>query len=464
MKTCLRISADDYEVIRGHLLPIDGLEAIAFALCGRANAAGRLVFTVHKTLIIPYDRCVREDDYLHWQTEDVFPIMNEAMEKHMAIMRIHSHPGGWPHFSKADLATDNEFFGGLMKGWCEDGLPHLSAIMLPGGKIIGRVYYADGKAKRLDSVMVVGSKILSATPEDTLEDAPPDMALRSIQAFGEGTYNAFRRLRIGIVGCSGTGCHVIEQLMRQQVGELVLVDPDTIEEKNLNRLVGTGKGDVGKQKVMFYKKYVERKRMGVKVMAFPYNLYRSDQARRALSTCDVLFGCVDSESGRMLLNKLATFYLIPYIDMGVRLDADGKGGVSYVGGQIDYLIPGHSSLLSRTVIKTEGVSAELEKLFTPELYVQHQKEHYIQNVNVDRPAVISVNGYIAYLAVLDLLERIIGYRVERPYGQLVVLLHEGGIVMSREEGFKDDDYLAKYKGRGDVRPYLNMPSLYDSQT
>lgn len=252
--------------------------------------------------------------------------------------------------------------------------------------------------------------------------------------------------------------------MRQQVGELVLVDPDTIEEKNLNRLVGTGKGDVGKQKVMFYKKYVERKRMGVKVMAFPYNLYRSDQARRALSTCDVLFGCVDSESGRMLLNKLATFYLIPYIDMGVRLDADGKGGVSYVGGQIDYLIPGHSSLLSRTVIKTEGVSAELEKLFTPELYVQHQKEHYIQNVNVDCPAVISVNGYIAYLAVLDLLERIIGYRVERPYGQLVVLLHEGGIVMSREEGFKDDDYLAKYKGRGDVRPYLNMPSLSDSQT
>ena len=81
------------------------------------------------------------------------------------------------------------------------------------------------------------------------------------------------------------------------MGELVLVDPDTIEEKNLNRLVGTGKGDVGKQKVMFYKKYVERKRMGVKVMAFPYNLYRSDQARRALSTCDVLFGCVDSESG-----------------------------------------------------------------------------------------------------------------------------------------------------------------------
>lgn len=459
MKTCLRICADDYLSIRNHLFPADGLEAIAFALCGRAQAAGRLVFTVHKILTIPYGCCVREENYLHWQTEDVFPIMDEAMNKHMAVMRIHSHPGGWPHFSKADLSTDKEFFGNLMKGWCEDGLPHLSAIMLPDGKIIGRVYYSERRAKPLDSVLVVGEKILSVTPNITSEGSPPDIALRNIQAFGEGTYTTFSHLRIGIVGCSGTGCHVIEQLLRQQVGELVLVDPDRIEGKNLNRLVGTGMEDIGKFKVEFYKKYVERKRLAVKAMDFPNNLFESDQARRVLSTCDVLFGCVDSESGRMLLNQISTFYLIPYIDMGVRLDADGKGGVSYVGGQIDYLIPGHSSLLSRGVITSEGVHAELERLCTPELYEQHQEEHYIRNVIVDRPAVISVNGHLAYLAVLELLERMIGYCSEQTHGQLVVLLHEGGTIPSPESRFMVDDYLAKYKGRGDLQPYLNMPLL-----
>ena len=105
------------------------------------------------------------------------------------------------------------------------------------------------------------------------------------------------------------------------------------------------------------------------------------------------------------------------------------------------------------------VHAELERLCTPELYEQHQEEHYIRNVIVDRPAVISVNGHLAYLAVLELLERMIGYCSEQTHGQLVVLLHEGGTIPSPESRFMVDDYLAKYKGRGDLQPYLNMPLL-----
>lgn len=289
MKTCLRICEEDFDVICKHLFPEDGKEAIAFALCGRAQAGGRLIFTVKEILTIPYERCEREEDYLHWKTEDVLPIMNKAMNQHMAIMRIHSHPGGWPHFSKFDLATDEEFFGSLMKGWCEDGLPHLSAIMLPSGKILGRVYYADGSAQDLDSALIVGERLRMTLYEDEQpEDIPPEEALRNIQAFGEGTYNTFKRLRIGVVGCSGTGCHVIEQLARLQVGELVLVDPDGIEARNLNRLIGTKKDDIGKLKTVFYKTYVEQMGIGVDVLSFPENLYQSDSARRALSTCDVI--------------------------------------------------------------------------------------------------------------------------------------------------------------------------------
>ena len=408
MKTCLKITGQDYATLCQHLFPEDGKEAIAFALCGRAQADGRLVFAVHELLLIPYDRCEREENYLHWHTEDVLTIMNKAMNEHMAVLRIHSHPGGWPHFSKYDLKTDREFFGNLMQGWCEDGLSHVSAIMLPDRRIIGRVYHANGRAQTLDSAIVAGDLIKDVLYEDDADDVHPEEALRNIQAFGEGTYNTFRKMRIGIVGCSGTGCHVIEQLMRLQVGEMILVDPDVIEGKNLNRLVGAAKNDIGKAKVAFYKSYIERMGLGVKVVAFSENLYKSDRARRALSTCDVLFGCVDSASGRLLLNTISTFYNIPYFDMGVSLNADGKGGVSYVGAQIDYLQSGKSSLRTRGVIKQQDVSAELERLFSPDLYEQHRKEHYIKNVQVDRPAVISVNGYVAYMAVLNLLDRIIG--------------------------------------------------------
>lgn len=459
MKAYLRICADDYSLIRQHLLPADKKEAIAFALCGRAQSDNRLIFTVHKIVTIPYCNCIRNDKYLNWKTEDVFPLLNEAMNEHMAIMRIHSHPGGWPHFSDADLETDRNFFGDYMNGWCDDGLPHLSAIMLPDGKIIGRVYYSEDHTLNLDSTLVVGEKIVSIPAAKESEDIPPEEALRNIQAFGEGTYNTFKALRIGLVGCSGTGCHVIEQLIRMQVGELVLVDHDIIEAKNLNRLVGAGKDDVGKSKVEFYKTYIESKKLGTNVLAFPFNLFKSDEARRALSTCDILFGCVDSASARMIINTLSNFYLIPYFDMGVALEADGAGNVSYVGAQMDYLIPGQSSLMSRGIIKQDEVNAELEKLFDPEGYEEHKKEHYIKNVQVDRPAVISINGLIAYKAVINLLDRLISFRNQPSYANERILLHEDSEILNVEDKYKKDEYLSKYKGRGDYCPYINMPAL-----
>ena len=46
-------------------------------------------------------------------------------------------------------------------------------------------------------------------------------------------------MTVGVVGCSGTGNPVIEQLMRLGVGKLVVIDPDTVEFKNLDRILYT---------------------------------------------------------------------------------------------------------------------------------------------------------------------------------------------------------------------------------
>lgn len=159
------------------------------------------------------------------------------------------------------------------------------------------------------------------------------------------------------------------------------------------------------------------------------------------------------------MNQISAFYLIPYIDMGVSLEADGEGGVSYVGAQMDYLIPGKSSLLSRGFVHLEDAAAELEKLFNPALYEQHRREHYIRNVQVDRPAVISVNGLIAHLAVLDLIDRFVGYRNELPNANARILLHEDAVFKKVEDEFHEDVYLKRYKGRGDYTPFVNMSGL-----
>ncbi len=55
-------------------------------------------------------------------------------------------------------------------------------------------------------------------------------------------------MKIAVVGCSGTGSIVIEQLARLGVGELVIVDPDKVEKKNLNRILNTTLSDAEKKK------------------------------------------------------------------------------------------------------------------------------------------------------------------------------------------------------------------------
>ena len=62
--------------------------------------------------------------------------------------------------------------------------------------------------------------------------------------FGEGTIGVLRNLKIAVLGIlSGTGSIVIEQLARLGVGSLIVVDPDVIEDKNLNRIINAKKKD-----------------------------------------------------------------------------------------------------------------------------------------------------------------------------------------------------------------------------
>lgn len=223
--------------------------------------------------------------------------------------------------------------------------------------MFGRVVDEMGEFSDLSSVNVVGDDLSFWYPDRTLQNLPA-YAHRISQTFGERTYNSLRRLKIAVVGCSGTGSHVIEQLARNCVGSLTLIDPDHIEEKNLNRVLNSSMEDAVSRasKVSVAKVAVERMGLGTQVLALNENLF-TELAVKAVAECDIIFGCVDTVDARHLLNKLSTFYLLPYIDLGVRIDADGRGGVDQVCGSVHYLQPGGSSLFSRGVYNMEQVRA-----------------------------------------------------------------------------------------------------------
>lgn len=364
----LAITAQHREQLKSHLYPGDGKEAVAIGLCGRSHADGYSTLLVQELFPIPYASCpVREQDRVTWRPEVLEDVLTKAMRLHLSIVKFHSHPGGLREFSQVDDQSDAVLFESVY-GWLDTDAPQASVIMLPDGEMFGRAITPQGTGNALRLIRVVGDDIQYYFSQESVETTP-EHAIRVVQTFGEGTYRIFRGLRAGVVGCSGTGSIIIEQLLRNDIGTLVAVDPKVIGLKNLNRILNSTNADAqsAKSKVNLVQETAEKIGLGTRVIPYEPDLQNAEVIQ-ALSQCDVIFGCMDSVDGRHLLNKLATYYLIPYIDMGVRIDADGKGGIDAINGAVHYIKPGGSSLLSRGVYTMEDLEAASMQRHAPEQY------------------------------------------------------------------------------------------------
>ena len=459
MRTKLRLSGRQWLQLRNHLFPADGCEAVAVALCGRLAGADPHVLLVHQIIPIPYADCSeRTPVRVSWPTSLLVPHLARAMDKNFALVKIHSHPGGYRSFSETDDASDGELFRSVY-GWFDGLDPHASVVMLPDGEMFGRVVGADGSFEPLASIAVAGDDF-HFWPGNSNSSVLPAFTQRHAQVFGKGTTARLRTLSAAVVGCSGTGSPLIEQLVRLGIGRLVLIDPDVVEERNLNRILHATMDDAEnlRPKVEVLAREIKRIGLGTDVLPLHRNLVDAEVVRY-VAACDVVFGCMDGAEGRNLLNRLATFYSLPYFDIGVRLDADGKGGVDQVCGGTHYLQPGGSSLLSRMVITPEDIEAESIRRTDPEEYARKLKAGYIRGVREDRPAVVSVNMHFASLGVNEFLARLHPYR-DDPNGEFAWV----SISLTQMHRYTKPDgdpclRLSRHVGRGDLVPLLNMPFL-----
>lgn len=488
----LRLTERQHAELRRHLFPGDGKEAVAVALCGRAlgprtGASGRRALIVHRVVPVAYDACtIRTRERVRWSTATLVPLLEEAARRGLGILKIHSHPGDYRAFSAVDDRADRELFP-CVASWVGHDL-NASAVMLPAGEIFARVVDSDGGFHVVPTVQVTGvdltlwyaDELLSSQEQATIsidpalnaqpaargrapaerETAANDATLRTEQAFGSGTLRRLGRLSVAVVGASGTGSPTIEMLARLSVGELVLVDGQSVEHKNRGRILHSlpSHADRGVPKVEVLAEAVRAMGLGTRVTAIPHSLWHPDVVRR-VSQVDVIFGCMDSYDGRDLLNRLAAYYGIPYFDVGVRLDADGSGGVEQICGTVHYLQPDGSSLVSRGAIARDDIRAASMRRREPAAYGDLVQAKYLRGVREDRPAVISVNMLFAALALNELLARLHGYRDDGNAGfaSFGLSLTQGRIISDIDGS--PCEALAKKVGRGDARPLLDVPEL-----
>jgi len=315
MDVTLTLNADQHAALQDHLFPGDGCEAAAIILCGCRAGDRRHRLVAREIHPIPYEQCSeRTPERVTWPTDAIAPLLDRAQTHGLTVVKVHSHPSGYAQFSRADDQGDSRLMPAI-RDWFDRDLYHASAVMLPHGRMFGRYVTGRGTFSPLAHINVAGDDLIFWYASAS-QDVTPDFAASHAQVFGEGTFQRLRRLSVAVIGCSGTGSPVIEQLARLGVGELVMIDDDPLEARNINRVLNATMADAraGRKKVNVLAGAVRRMDTGTNVLALDRNLW-TQEAVEAVAQCDLVFGCMDTIDGRFLLNTLTTYYQLPYFGL-----------------------------------------------------------------------------------------------------------------------------------------------------
>jgi hypothetical protein len=206
------------------------------------------------------------------------------------------------------------------------------------------------------------------------------MKLISQSFLGSDSDAVFAEAEVAVVGLGGGGSHVVQQLAHLGVGRFVIVDPDVIEDKNLNRLVGGTAYDVTEAlpKVAIAERLIAA--VNPAAVVTPCQS-RWQEAMDSVRRCDVIIGCVDTYKERDELERFARRFLIPYIDIG--MDVHEALGEFSISGQVVLSSPAGPCLWCLGILNQQRLSQEA---------ADYGKAG-------SRPQVVWPNGVLASLAV-----------------------------------------------------------------
>ncbi len=251
------------------------------------------------------------------------------------------------------------------------------------------------------------------------EDEIPVHFDRQVRAFGGDVQRVLARLRVGVVGCGGTGSAITEQLVRLGIRSLLLVDPDILSDSNVTRVYGSNPNDVTRPKVEVLTEHVQRIAPDARIDAVVGSVTQESVARR-LPECDVVFGCTDDNAGRLVLSRFSSQYITPVIDLGVLLSSS-EGQLQGIDARVTILMPGNACLVCRNRIDLARAQAEL---LDPNERESLQAEGYAPELGEVEPAVVPYTSLVAGFAVAELLERLIGYGPSSEPGELLIRCHD----------------------------------------
>ena len=314
--------------------------------------------------------------------------VESARTKNAGLAFMHSHPNpGWQGMSSTDVEAERDV---LAYPAGATSLPLVGLTVGSDGYWSARFWEREGGQMRrhwCEKVRIVGPQSYNVYFNDALTPPPPrrDILRRTFDTWGRETQRTISRLKVGIVGLGSVGCIVAEAIARIGVAQVTLIDPDTVEEHNLDRLLYGTVQDIGKLKVDVAAQAMRHDTTAesIQITALPVSVHTNEAYRAALD-CDVLFSCVDRPIARDVLNYIAQAHLIPVIDGGIAVETDRRKDSLFSAHWRTHIVtPYHQCLRCSKQYNSSMVAMELDGSLDDPSYVSNfPPEERIGNQNV----------------------------------------------------------------------------------
>ena len=339
-------------------------EDLCLGLWYPSRGRGRLT-AILADLVLPQPGEVHLHGNASFEGHYVTRAIREARKRGAGLALLHSHPApGWQDLSNADIAAERDEVAYPARA---TGKPLLGMTMGDDGYWSARLWEKEND--RMVGTWCRKVRIPTATryaihwkPSALPSFGDNPLQRRTIATWGLGTQRHIENMRVGIVGLGSVGALVAEALARMGVSEITLIDPDTIEPHNLDRLLHADRSNVGELKVSRARREALRSSTArhVQILAIPSGVQHENAYRAALD-CDLIVSCVDRPVARDVLNYIVTSHLIPVVEGGVAVELqDVTGNFESARWRSHLIAPGHVCIRCTGQYTSSDVLQELD--------------------------------------------------------------------------------------------------------
>lgn len=190
---------------------------------------------------------------------------------------------------------------------------------------------------------------------------------RTAILLGEQTLNVLAGKRVMVVGLGGVGAYAAEMLCRAGVGNLVLVDSDTVGESNINRQLIALNSTVGKMKTDVLAERLRDINPAADLVVVP-EYVEEDNMEHIFSLAgqlDYVVDAIDTLAPKISLIKYCVRHGIPHVTAmgaGAKLDATK---IRIADLSKSYNCP--LAFILRKKLRKEGITKGFKVVFSEEL-------------------------------------------------------------------------------------------------